>query len=882
MFTIETYIKKSISFSKSLIIKFKDVAIAVNKGLEIQGVPTPKEERDWKYYLNISGRRHFTNKDVIIPVIETGKEEILSKELLDNNPYTRKELKKLDQYYTDLIERYPEEELFIKGCIFPVDIDQAIRAEDGTILDYDTSFVESNEYNLIRELETYIKLFISRWHNRSYTITDELYIASMLAVLYANLPSKVLASKIDKIQTNEVDSFNLENFFRSKLGIWNEISILKKETVFWLYNNLDYLMNNLGKQETMNLLVNKVFEENGIGIGEYILKQPDLEIDNSVRYDELPIIKKDTIALSKKLNDSYKIAENTEVSIEKIVELELNDTYGDTPPEIKTFITNDVINKVEERNLDNQKTKILDIAVGKLFKRYGFDLFRVIVDHWVYLAKKNQKGDIFTEYVYKEPTLDYVEPNDSKTYAITPKVGLLMLLKLMLKLTGNTEQRIKTLNYSYVLPKSEKVLEDALDKVYDDGYIGYYIDEMKKHIPIHKPYFSSKEEMGKFIHEVLDYYSYVWSMDANTESIATSFLIKQIFGYTIQSDSYTLTDNEDGLTIDQLLESVGVNYEVRDDFNIESSISALILTFTGIHVDEYYYVKLMLNYARSLIGKMSSYTIQTIADSNTEKSSPAFYNNLSAFKVRKGIITVRDGEFIPLEQYHTEIDSAALNFIDEATLIYVNSTDIVSAFCKKPIWGQAEVYTGPIVRTRPVFDVELKPTFVMDTQLCEHKDQFILDVKAKFSPLETNVPSTDTHGDTDYNGMVFTHSEFTDKDINSAFYQKPIWGQADIYKGPIVRTRPSFEVEVKPAFVMDVQLSEQKDEFITDVKATFSPLEDKVSSTGSYSSNLDEGEAFTHTEVTDNMVIDNNESPIEGSVEIGSIDIEFIDSIPNK
>ena len=42
MFTIETYIKKSISFSKSLIIKFKDVAIAVNKGLEIQGIPTPK------------------------------------------------------------------------------------------------------------------------------------------------------------------------------------------------------------------------------------------------------------------------------------------------------------------------------------------------------------------------------------------------------------------------------------------------------------------------------------------------------------------------------------------------------------------------------------------------------------------------------------------------------------------------------------------------------------------------------------------------------------------------------------------------------------------------------------------------------------------------
>lgn len=785
MFTIETYIKKSISFSKSLIIKFKDVAIAVNKGLEIQGIEIPKDEKDWKYYLNISGKKHFTNKDVIIPVIETGREEILTKELLDNNPYTRKELKKLDQYYTDLIERYPEEELFIKGCIFPVDIDRAINADDGSILEYDRSFVESNEYNLIREIETYIQLFISRWHNRSYTITDELYVASMLSVLYANLPSKILASKIDKIQTNEADSFNLENFFRSNLGIWNEISILKKETVFWLYNNLEYLMKNLGKQETLNLLVDKVFEENGIGIGEYILKQPDLDIDNTVEYNELPIVKKNTIALSKKLNNSYRISENNEVSIEKVVELELKDTYDDVPVPIKDFITNDVTNKVEERNLDNQKTKLLDIGVGKLFKRYGFDLFRVIVDHWVYLAKKNQKGDIFTEYVYKEPTLDYVEPNDSKTYAITPKVGLLMLVKLMLKLTGNIEQRIRTLNYSYVLPKSDRILEEALDKVYDDGYIGYYISDMKRHIPTHNPFFSSKEDMGKFINEVLDYYSYVWSMDANSESIATSFLIKQIFGYTIQSDSYNLTDNEDGLTIDQLLESVGVNYEVRDDFDIEASISELILTFTGIHVDEYYYVKLMLKYARSLLGKMSSYTIQTIADSNTEKTIPAFYNNLNVFKVRNGIITVKDGLFVPLEQYYTEIDSAGINFIDEATLIYINNVEILSAFCRKPIWGQADIYKGPIVRTRPVFEVEIKPTFVMDTQLCEHKDEFIIDVKGVFSPLENKISNTDTYGDNQNEGKIFTHTEVTDNKIVD-HNDSPIEGTLEI---------PSFEVD---------------------------------------------------------------------------------------
>ena len=73
----------------------------------------------------------------------------------------------------------------------------------------------------------------------------------------------------------------------------------------------------------------------------------------------------------------------------------------------------------------------------------------------------------------------------------------------------------------------------------------------------------------------------------------------------------------------------------------------------------------------------------------------------------------------------------------------------------------------------------------MDTQLCEHKDQFIIDVKGLFTPLETNIPGTDTYGDNEENGMVFTHTEVTDNKVVD-HNESHIGGTLEI---------PSFEVQ---------------------------------------------------------------------------------------
>lgn len=761
MMLIDAYFKQAISFSKSLTIKFKDVAIAMNAGVLVNGGTISRNPREWKYYMNMAGEKHSSNKDVLVILKETGEEVVLTKEILDNNPYTRQELQKLDAYYDDLIDNYPEEEVFIRGCLWPIDKETAIAAEDGTILAYDTSYPASNEYNLIRELQTYIYSFLQRWHVAAYTITDELYLSSMLAVLYSTLPSRIINSKLDKIQTNEADAFHLEHYFRSNLNLYDDLTILKPQTQFWLYNNFEYIKRNIGKHGTFTKLIEKVFQENELGIGEYIIKQPDNVLNEDAKLTESVFNKSEALTMTKSLNKSYKMSEDQEKSIEKAVLLEIDSVATISEDDLSsknTYLVDEVNTAIQNKYLDNQKTKMLDIGVGILYKRYGFDLFRVVLDHWVYLCKQNQRDPEQPGLaIFKEPTIDFTDPNTSKSYAISPRVGLLMLVKLMLIVTGQTDQKIQDLYYTMVLPKSTTEIDKVFNKMYDDGYISYYIEDFKKNIPAHIPYFSQKEVVQDYLNNVVNFYSYVWMQDANSESIATSFLIKQLFGYSLQQGKYTITTEPK--TIDQLLQDEGIVYKLEDDADIRKSIEDLILAFTGVHVDEYYYIKQMLEHTKSLLGKVTSYTVQIVTDSKNEKSTPAFYNNMEAFKVRNGLINVTGSEFAPLEKEYVNIIAKGLNFIDEATLIYINDVPMQSAFCRQTIKGQAEIYKGPLVYTHPVLQIDMAMPFVMDTKNCPHEDHFLTDVKGIWSPNEDFTGKNMGAGNNTYEGKLFSHLE---------------------------------------------------------------------------------------------------------------------------
>jgi hypothetical protein len=86
-----------------------------------------------------------------------------------------------------LLKQHPNEELFIQGSLYPVDIDEAVAARDLQIINYDKTLVEPQETSLINELQRFIDNYDVRWNVRAFVSSDELYPAAQYAIFTLNL-----------------------------------------------------------------------------------------------------------------------------------------------------------------------------------------------------------------------------------------------------------------------------------------------------------------------------------------------------------------------------------------------------------------------------------------------------------------------------------------------------------------------------------------------------------------------------------------------------------------------------------------------------------------------------------------------------------------------
>ena len=151
MYTVEQYIRDTKLLTNSLVIKINEIPMVLNTAVTIEAenrgephmVPTMLTKRTWKYYLNLAGKMHPYDTPVKIRVIETDNEEVLTAELLERYPLTGAKLRENGSMYEQLMLAYPEHIRYIHGCLYPVDIDTAIEAKEGTILAYNNRYIDS-------------------------------------------------------------------------------------------------------------------------------------------------------------------------------------------------------------------------------------------------------------------------------------------------------------------------------------------------------------------------------------------------------------------------------------------------------------------------------------------------------------------------------------------------------------------------------------------------------------------------------------------------------------------------------------------------------------------------------------------------------------------
>jgi len=668
MYTIDEYIIDTMKLTSSLVVKVTEVVNAINDGiLATQGVAIPLDKHEWKHYLNVSGEKHFTNNAVMVYVKHENSILELTKPLLVAQPGLRDELLTMKSLYLTLLQDYPDDIEYIKGVLYPVDIDAAINAPNGTVLAYNRTLVLYNEMSLVRELEDRIKGFLSRWHVVEYISTDELYLTSMLGVLYSAIPTMIMNIRSSKVKTNEVSLFHMEHFFRSHLDVWEPITLVDITTKIWLYNNLEYLMDNVGQNIVISKIIDKILTPNGIGVGEYVLSKDDINLDATVVNDStLPLYQLPKPNLQRKpLNYLY----DTTSTVPSIATVMKNEIIGDLRKEsnigdlIANYSIDGIIENMGLKVNGKQDTKLIELNGLALTTFHGVDIVKVLVDEFINIAMVNP-------YDYD---VDFIDPNTGNIYTLNLKNSVYMLLALM---HGANAVTVPLTDYVHNnILDNTVVASDLLPLLMYDTNNDFIVNELVKSLP-NKGAIASNTTLANYLSDVINYYvtnNKLMSnindnkLHANIEAMNNKILLRGRIDITV--------NNLPVLPRDVLFNS-GIDLVTTTGYDYGLSLNELLKVITGINTDQFGDMNNFIDSYTMLINKLTSYDLQVIKNVDYNKGTSVKHSTPMISSGLDGVVKVLSAnEEYVISPILTDQVVVANNFVDVVkTTGYFNNT----------------------------------------------------------------------------------------------------------------------------------------------------------------------------------------------------------------
>lgn len=265
------YIDNVIKLVSTIVIKSEYSASTINDlliftyGLD---AVDPYDKTTWKYYLNLNGKYHPKDQKIYITSLDNLAKITFDRVTLEDHPATLKAYAFGGRYYTELITMNPQMEQFILGCLLPVSESVSIAAEDGDVLTYSEELVEENEESLIPNITSWIKQYNIRWNNKQFNVTDSLYCAANLGIMYLNLIPLVINLRLAACKTKEAHSYHIRQYLASHGFLDRYIDYLNLKQRLFLYRNIKYIQRNNGKRETFAWLIDKLLTERDIPIAE--------------------------------------------------------------------------------------------------------------------------------------------------------------------------------------------------------------------------------------------------------------------------------------------------------------------------------------------------------------------------------------------------------------------------------------------------------------------------------------------------------------------------------------------------------------------------------------------------------------------------------------
>lgn len=372
------YRNNTLQLAKTLIIKSAESARLLNEGLIEYGVSVDDTRPEtWMYYMNLAGEYHPLNVPMTVLSQDTLEEIPFTKESLLEHRATARSYYYGSSYYRALVDRYPAQEALIRGIIDPVDKEQAIAAADFTILSYNRTLVEAAETNLIPELQRWIKAFARNWYNPGFLITEDHYLAGLLAMMHFQIPIEILNIRNRNRHTGYVHSFHLWSFLGGHNYLDDYKEFLTRNQAMWLYKNIRYIEANAGRTENFHELIEHIMTERGFPIGAYSMYQNSDTMPEEILPDAGVTFKPLNFKQEQEITHGGK-------TLDRILEQEHDlakfnpDFYGEDLERITTRV------KVGLSNMFT--SKVLESSVYDKSMAQPIRMIDILLNHWIYWA----------------------------------------------------------------------------------------------------------------------------------------------------------------------------------------------------------------------------------------------------------------------------------------------------------------------------------------------------------------------------------------------------------------------------------------------------------------------------------------------------------------
>jgi len=593
------YMENNLLLVRTMVVKLKEAASLFNEavvtryGMDAVNTLYPKT---WKYYMNIAGLYHPTDTMMVVPSMDTLELIEFTKENLEIHTATKKAYQFGSRQYYSLVTQYPEQEFLINGVLNPVDMDLAIKSENGTILGYPRGLVEDNETSLISELEGFIKSQIHRWFNTQFIMSDNLFCSVFFTSLHAFVLPKLLNLRLKRCKTNEVHSFHVRMYLASHFGLDRYLPYLTQKQALWLYRNIRYIERNPGKAKTLFKLIQEILTRRGVPIGEYSVRHLDAFND-----DYTP----KQIARIKLINNDQNTLSSDTHSVEALFDKELNKASGNT----------DYLDAFRERDLERLRTSSSAITQTKVLHSsmvdYGGSIpepFEMIaLREWCHLSMSG----------HYEVSVSFKDPKTSETHTLFAKDAFAYMQYLALNAAGLTLEvfpdYLNMQQRRHPKPTVSELLSLVDFKKRDLFKVAQRLISGQPSIEA----FYSVTAFRNYVETLTDEAYYHWLLISSIEDHFERALVENMVRRLYEDERITFTLKT--LNVDEWLASLNLPQYDRTSADAESLVQLIFEASTGYSVDS---ARMLKNIQRSLIDLMtelSSYTVQFTREINEDR-----------------------------------------------------------------------------------------------------------------------------------------------------------------------------------------------------------------------------------------------------------------------